>query len=64
MSLFQILKKMVFMGEWWHTPLIPTVGNRGTHSVSEFEVNLVYRASSRIAKPGLKKPRKSYLLKT
>jgi hypothetical protein len=31
---------------WWHTPLIPAPGRQ----ISEFEVSLVYKVSSRTAR--------------
>jgi hypothetical protein len=33
--------------QWWRTPLIPALGSRW---ISEFEISLVYRVSSRTAK--------------
>jgi hypothetical protein len=33
---------------WWHTPLIPALGRQ--RQVSEFEVSLVYKVSSRTAR--------------
>jgi hypothetical protein len=38
---------------WWHTPLIP--GGRGRW-ISEFEVSLVYKASSRTARATQRNP--------
>jgi hypothetical protein len=34
--------------KWWCTPLIPYLGRQRQMDLSEFEANLVYRASSRI----------------
>jgi hypothetical protein len=36
-------------GQWGHMPLIPALGVRGS-LISEFEVSLVYRVSSRTAR--------------
>lgn len=35
--------------QWWHMPLIPSLGGRGGQ-VSEFGARLVYRKSSRTSK--------------
>jgi hypothetical protein len=53
-----LIKESVWPG-WWHRPLIPALGGR---QISEFEANLVYRVSSRVARASqrnlvLKKPK-------
>ena len=34
----------------WHTPLIPALGRQSQADLCEFEGNLVYKVSSRIAR--------------
>ena len=45
-------------GWWWCTPLIPAFGRQRQvdFRVSEFEANLVYRVSFRIARAILRNP--------
>jgi hypothetical protein len=51
----RLLKKKNKAGQWWHTPLIPTLGGRGRR-ISEFEASLVYRVSSRTARATQRNP--------
>jgi hypothetical protein len=48
-SSFVELKTSLPTGQWWLIPLIPALGDRDRWS-SEFEDNLVYRATSRTAR--------------
>lgn len=44
------VKERVDVGKWWRKPLIPTLRRlRQAGGVPEFQVNLVYRSSSRTA---------------
>ena len=56
-------KKNQTAGRWWHTPLVQAFRRKKQVDLCEFEVSLVYRASSRAGskateKPCLKKPKK------
>jgi hypothetical protein len=44
-------KKKKKAGQWWHTSLIPALGQ-----ISEFEISLVYRVSSRTARATQRNP--------
>ena len=46
------LKKIVFDGHWWHTPIIRALG-RQSHA---FKASLVYRASSTTARATQRNP--------
>ena len=52
MSLFILL---YHARQWWRTPLIPALGGRD-RQISEFEVSLVYRVSSRTARATQRDP--------
>jgi hypothetical protein len=43
------------VGQWWFTPLITALG-RQRPRISEFEVSLVYRVSSRTARATQRNP--------
>jgi hypothetical protein len=50
-----IKKKFISAGQWWRTPLIPALG-RKRQVISEFEVSLVYKVSSRTARATQRNP--------
>ena len=45
-----MFKKQKTVGWWWHTPLTPAFRRQKQEDLSEFEVSLVYRVSSRTAR--------------
>jgi hypothetical protein len=52
-----LIKIWIAAEHWWSMPLIPALGGRGRW-ISEFEVSLVCRVSSRTEKPCLEKNQK------
>ena len=45
-----LVKKHVLAGQWWHTPLIPTLGRKRYMDLCGFKASLLYRVSSRAAR--------------
>jgi hypothetical protein len=51
----RIFLKSIFALFWWHTPLIPALGDKG-RKISEFQDSLDYRANSKRARATQRNP--------